>query len=501
MLTSDALAIRANSTPDKEVFRCGEDVLTYGAWHSRSSALANSLVRQGVQQQERVILCFPEYEWVSYVIALLAVHKIGAIAVSLPSALPASTVQKIIAQTDARHSVGEIEFPGVNRLAWVEEAEDQDSNFRVAMDPSAIAEILVTSGTTGMPKLVACPHGNLTWKTLSPDALAERFQNRVVEVLGNPLIGSNPAQRAISIALRGTMILYNVLPSFEPARVLQLIASRQVENLALVPVRAAALLRVGSGLSFHEVRRVYLTSSHTPPWIAEGLAQLFPRAEIINAYGLTEGGRFRIEGTYDAVRPGRIGHPLNGHSFRITDEEGNEVATGTPGKLWIHDPTPYPRFYYREDYVTSNDDYLADGWICTNDIAFLDGDGCVTLVGRTDDIANVGGLKVALRDVEDEVAAIGGVLDCAAFTVPHRTIGDLICIGIVNQPDNQSHLEKAKARLARQLGSRFPRVWISVPEIPRTFTGKVQRDALAQLALAQFPELNKTWKELYLYGN
>jgi acyl-coenzyme A synthetase/AMP-(fatty) acid ligase len=489
MLTSDALEIRADSTPDREIFRCGEDVLTYSEWHSKSSALARSFMRQGVQQQERVILFFPEDQWISYVIALLAVQKIGAIAVSLPSTLPASMAQKIIMQTAARHSVGEMDFPSINRLTCVEIAGDGDPNFRIAMDPDAIAEIVLTSGTSGMPKLVACPHGNLTWETLSAEAVARKFRNRTAQVLSHPLIGSNAAQRVIADALRGAPVVYNIMPSFEPVTVLQLIASRRIEDVALVPARAAALLRVSKGISLHEVRRVHLTSAHTPPWIAEGLARLFPNAKVLNKYGLTEGGRFRIGGVYDTARPSRVGYPSDGHSVRITDEQGNEVPVGTPGKLWVRDPTPYRRFYYREDCSTDNA-YPADDWICTNDIAFLDEDGCVTLVGRSSDIANVGGLKVSLREVEEEVAAISGVLDCAAFTLPHRTTGDLICIGIVNSPDDQPRLEEAKTRLARQLGSRFPRLWISVPEIPRTFTGKIEREALAQLALAQFPELS-----------
>ena len=165
------------------------------------------------------------------------------------------------------------------------------------------------------------------------------------------------------------------------------------------------------------------------------------------------------------------------------------MAVGSAGKLWVRDPTPYRRFYYQKD-CSSDDARPADDWVCTNDIAFLDEDGCVTLVGRASDIANVGGLKVPLTEVEEEVAAISGVLDCAAFILPHRTTGDLICIGIVSSPDDVSRLEEAKMRLARQLGSRFPRLWMSVSEIPRTFTGKVEREALVQLALARFPELS-----------
>jgi acyl-coenzyme A synthetase/AMP-(fatty) acid ligase len=492
MLTSDALRIRADSQPHREIFRCGEETLTYGEWDRRSSALARSFMLQGIQQQECVILSFPGDQWISYVVALLAVQKVGAIAVSLPSALPVSIAEKVLTRTAARHSAGDIELPGVNRLDCIETAEGRALEFQVAAGPEAIAEILMTSGTTGTPKLVACPHGNLTWRTVPPEVF-ERYQDQTAQSLSHPMIGSNAAQRTIVDALRGSLAVYNILPSFDPVTVFQLVESRQIEHVAFVPAKAAALLRAGRGMSFHTVRWFHLSSAHTPAWIANGLAQLFPEATILNKYGLTEGGRFRIEGAYDFSSPGRIGRPADGHSVCVKDEQGNELPAGTTGELWVRDPTPYQRFYYRED-DTAGDYCSADGWVCTNDLAFIDEDGRVTLVGRTSDIANVGGLKVSLREVEEAVATIDGVLDCAAFSLPHRTTGEMICIGVVNSPADEMRLERAKAGLARQLGSRFPRLWITLPEIPRTFTGKIERGALAQRALTQFPELNTNRK-------
>ena len=496
MLTSDALRIRAESDPDREIFRCGEDTLTYGEWHRKSSDLARSFISQGVQQQERVVLSFSIDEWISYVIALLAVQKAGAVAVSVSSNLPSSTEQKVIAQTAARHSVGQIPIPGVNYLNWLETTQTPDPNFQVATDPAAIAEIVVTSGSTGLPKLVACPHGNLTWDTLSADQAASRFQNRTVQFLTHPPIGSNAAQRKVVNALRGTSSIYNVLPVFDALTVSHLMATRRIDVVALVPAKAAALLRACKGRSFSQVSWVHLGSAHTPPWMADGLTQLFPNAVIRNNYGLTEGGRFRIGGIYDAARPSWIGYPADGQSndfsVLIMDDQGKELPTGTPGKLWIRDTTPYPRYYYGVDSSTGTTTYSADGWMCTNDIAFLEEDGSVTLVGRTSEIGNVGGLKVSLVEIEDEVAKLDCVIDCAAFKLPHRTTGDMIGIGIVSNPDDGARLELAKARLARELGYRLPRLWISVPEIPRTFTGKVEREKLAQIAINQFPDLKVT---------
>lgn len=491
MLTSDALRIRADAEPRREVFRCGEGCLTYIEWHRKSSALALRLIEQGVREQECVLLSFPLSEWISYVVALLAVQKAGAIAVSLPSQVNPSTAKKIISLTEARHGIGETAFPGISSLVCDATDTDQDPDFRVPVDPNAIAEIITTSGTTGSPKLVACPHGNLTWGTLSAAEAADRYGDEVVQFLSHPPIGSNAAQRAVTNALRGTPCLYNIPPSFDPVMVSRLIANRSIEQIAIVPAAATALLRVCQGMSFHAVTRVYLTAAFTPPWVASGLVELFPNATIFNNYGLTEGGGFRIGGSFDSARPGRVGRPLPGHSVRITDDAGNTLPAGTPGTLWVRDSTPYKRFYYRDDSGTE-DARSADGWICTNDVAILEEDGRVTLVGRTNDIANVGGLKVALQEVDEEVATIDGVLDCAAFLLPHRTTGDMICMGIVCAPEHAANLEKAKTRLAQELGYRSPRLWMNVTDIPRTATGKVKREALAEMARARYPELDNS---------
>jgi acyl-CoA synthetase (AMP-forming)/AMP-acid ligase II len=492
--TSDALRIRAEAEPDREIFRCGEGALTYGQWHRRSSALAQSFISQGVRQRELVILSFSIDQWINYVIALLAVQKAGAVAVSLSSDLSGAAARKIIHQTAALHSVSRTPFPGVHALDCADLPRNHDWDFRaITDDPATIAEIVVTSGSTGLPKLVACPHGNLTQETLSADQAAEKFQNRTVQFLTHPPIGSNAAQRKVVNALRGTRFVYNIPSEFDGLVISQWLVTRRIEEVALVPAKAVALLRACQGRSFSQISQVHLGSARTPTWVADGLSQLFPNAVMLNEYGLTEGGRFRIGGIYDPRRPSWVGYPEYGQSndllIRITDDRGNELPTGTPGKLWIRDTTSYPRFYYGIGYGTGGA-HSAGGWMCTNDIAILEGDGSVTLVERTGEIANVSGLKVSLLEIEDEVTKLDCVLDCAAFIVPHRTTGDMIGMGIVNQLNDRVRLEQAKSRLSRELGYRFPRLWIRVPEIPRTFTGKVDRKTLSQLAMSQFPELS-----------
>jgi long-chain acyl-CoA synthetase len=496
MLTSDALRIRAESQPERIIFQCGPDSLTYLDWHRRSSAAARGLVVLGVRQQECVLLTFNQNQWINYVIALLAVQKAGAIAVPLPEGLPKSMADKIAAITRARYavgsrySVGDMGIPGVRELSHPELMCDGNTqeDFQVPVTPDQVAEIIMTSGTTGDPKLVACPHGNLAWETLSPEAAARRYGNEVVPHLSASLMGTNGAQRLVSNALRGTPFVYYLLPSFEPAEAARLIREMEISELTLVPVQATALLRYCEGISFERVVQIHLGSAHTPAWVANGLAALFPHAEILNKYGLTEGGQIRLRGRYDATRPGWIGHPRDGHSVRITDNDGHELPARTQGMLWVRDSAPNQRYYYGDE-SSSESPSSADGWISTGDIALMGDDGSVTLIGRTKDIANVGGLKVPLKDVDEAVAAMGGVLDCGAFVLPHRTVGDLICMAIVLEPGADTEIEEGKARIARQLGSWAPRFWTVVTEIPRTLTGKIRREFLADLARTEEPGL------------
>ena len=165
-------------------------------------------------------------------------------------------------------------------------------------------------------------------------------------------------------------------------------------------------------------------------------------------------------------------------SMRVVDESGAEVATGETGRICVRSPGLTDGYMMNDQ---ANEQMFRDGWFISGDAATAVGPRQIRLVGRSDDLLNIGGIKSAPSSIEEHVAEIAGVTDVAVTAVEGKDDVQEIGVAIVLNPDVD--FRKTEAVILDRLARRYGRARvIAVQSIPRTEdSGKIQRNRLRAL--------------------
>lgn len=202
---------------------------------------------------------------------------------------------------------------------------------------------------------------------------------------------------------------------------------------------------------------------------------------IINGLGTTEMLHIFLSAAGDDVRPGRTGVPVPGYEAKVVDEQGEEVAAGTIGRLAVRGPTGC-RYL---DNVDDQRAYVQAGWNVTGDAYVMDEDGYFSYQARLDDMIMASGYKIAGPEVESVLLEHDSVLECGVIGADHPDRGEIVkaCIvlraGYEPGEDLTEELQDfVKSRIAPY---KYPRDVVYLEELPRTQTGKLQRFRLREL--------------------
>ena len=474
----DLLRQRAADAPGQAALRVGDaPALTYAAWDARSDTVAAGLAARGVHPGDRVGLVFANARWADYAVCYLGVLKAGGVAVPLGDRFSGPELARVLDHAGASGVLA----GGAGELAadrgWAATAEDVEAaggGLRAPdapVGPDDLAEIVYTSGTTGLPKGVACTHGNLLAHDLPPDAAP----GGAVSFLHAFPVGTQAAQEALRVPLRMTGRVAVVLPSFDADALCALVARQRVVRLQLVPAMAQVLVASGAA-GRHDVSsvgRVVLSSSPAAPALFARLAEVFPGASLWNAYALTEAGAARTLMEWDERRPTAVGRPLGETEVRVAGDSGHPVPPGETGEIWLRRPGSPPRWYHRDPEATAR--VFVDGWVRTGDLGRLDPDGVLHLVGRKKDLIIAGGANVSPVEVENVLHEHPAVLEAAVVGVPHTVLGEDVAAAVVLRgPAPVRELQDlVRSRLAEH---KVPHRVLVVDRLPKNPSGKVLKD-------------------------
>ena len=341
--------------------------------------------------------------------------------------------------------------------------------------PDDLAAILYTSGTTGRSKGAMLSHGNLL---SNADALAKTWRFTCGDVLLHalPIFHVHGLFVAANVLLRvgGRMIL---LPKFDLDTVIAHLP--QATSMMGVPTFYTRLLgdpRFDRVLTAH--MRLFISGS--APLLAETNRAFEARTghRILERYGMTE-TTMSTSNPYDGERrAGTVGFPLPGVEARIANAEtGKVLPQGEIGILEVRGPNVF-KGYWRMPEKTA-EEFRNDGFFITGDIAMIDADGYVTIVGRAKDLVISGGYNVYPKEVETEIDAMQGVLESAVIGVPHADFGEAVVAVVVREGRQDLSPEAIQAALRNRLANyKLPKAVEFVEELPRNTMGKVQKNAL-----------------------
>jgi len=335
--------------------------------------------------------------------------------------------------------------------------------------------LVYTSGTTGTPK--GAMHTAAAMRANAEAAIAvQRLDERTRALSVLPLfhVGGLCIQTLPTLLAGGTVCLH---PRFEAGQWLADVAAWRPDTSLLVPATLRAILDHPDWprADLSSLRFVNSGSSVVPVDMIEAFhARGVPVAQV---YGTTETGPFSI-----ALAPeealghvGRVGWAAPGVQIRLVGTDGRDVPPGEVGEILVRGDNLMRGYHRAPDAPT-----FCDGWFRSGDLARLDAKGCCEVVGRCKDMIISGGENIYPAEIENLVAALPGVAECAVVGVPDPRWGEVSVLVLVARDglvlDPAAIRASYESKLAR---FKHPRRILVLEALPKTALGKVQKAVLA----------------------
>ena len=357
-----------------------------------------------------------------------------------------------------------------------------DAHLFVAPDPppDAVALLMYTSGTTGVPKGVMLTHSTLAANAQAICAEhALTNHDRVLAVLPLYHINAFVVTMLAPLASGGSLAL---APKFSAARFWTQAAREQVTWINVVPTIISYLLEgeIPQREETAGIRFCRSASAALAPEHHRAFEEKFG-IDIVETMGLTETAApaFSNPLVTGQRRIGSVGR-ASGCEARIVDANLNEVADGTTGELVIRGPNVM-RGYYKNDEATRAS-FAPDGWLRTGDLGRREPDGFFFVTGRIKELIIKGGENIAPREIDEALLAHPAVLEAAAVGVPDRHYGQEIIACVVLREGEQCSETELRDFCTLHLGRyKTPKAIHFFSELPRGPSGKIQRLKLLDL--------------------
>jgi acyl-CoA synthetase (AMP-forming)/AMP-acid ligase II len=496
-LLVDQLRAMAEAFGDEEGFvEVGTGAaLTFATWEGRSNAVARGLVDAGVVRGDRVAIHLPPEESLAWVVAYAGIHKAGAAAVATNTRMVPRELGYILGHAEVRAAfVGrsgaenllEIrgDLPTLRTVVttgatapgltpWADLAAGDDSAFQVPVDGDDLAELMYTSGTTGLPKGVVVRH-----------RAAATMPNSEPAWRGGGWLHASPL-----FTFAGITSIYNpmklgmpslYMPRFDAEDWLDAVERHRPTRVFLVPAMVE-LLVARPRFADADLSSIEVCAVGSAPIAPDTLARLrdrLPDARVPNSWGMTEAGPAfcTMPEAEMANRVGSVGRPTPPTEFRIVDDDGHELPAGEVGELLVRNPGR-EREYYRDP--DANAAAWRDGWLHTGDLARLDADGYLYIAGRKKDVIIRGGNNVHAVDIEAVLYEHPDVREAAVAGVAHPVLGEDVHAWVVLGDDATVSSDELREFCADRLTHyKVPREAHVVAELPRNANGKVLKREL-----------------------
>ncbi|MCG3168695.1 MAG: Long-chain-fatty-acid--CoA ligase FadD13 [Pseudomonadales bacterium] len=357
------------------------------------------------------------------------------------------------------------------------------------VDPEAPALMMYTSGTTGAPKGALSTQRAVCQSILNfecqamasaminPEAIGAMMRKGYppTQMLTVPLFHVSGCHAVFLCALRaGRRIV--MMYKWDVAKALELIERERVTAISAAPAMLQELLEspLFAQTDVSSLGGIGGGGAATPPRTARLLMERIPDAYPGAGWGLTEtnSNGSACTGRPFREKPGSAGflHPTVELSVR--DDEGNECAPGTPGRLWVKTPTLVSGYWNRPDATARE---FRDGWFDSGDIGYLDADGYLFLSDRAKDMVIRGGENIYPAEIEAALLEFDGVDEVAAFGVPDEALGEQLAVVVHRTPGARFDAEDLRRFASGQLAHfKVPHyVQVRDEHLPRNASGKI----------------------------
>lgn len=491
-------------------------VTSFACLARRVRRLGSHLLDLGLRPGDRAAILAPNSaEWI---VAACAVMSIGAVMIPVNTRFKGQEVRYVLekAQVAVLFTVGS--FLGVDYPAMVVEAcggpeqgqpvRDLDSLLDIILidapgfapeagvdgdhlafaaaaskvTPRTTADILFTSGTTGMPKGAMHSHGQGLWMTgiwNETNDLTDQDRTAIV----NPFFHSFGYRSGWMSALTAGMTMFP-MATFDPRRLLEVIERERITQLSGAPTVFHSLIEHPDfpKRNLASLRTGHTGGAKTPPAIIRGCYERLGFEMFLTSFGQTESTA--IISTNRAGDPieaiiGTVGRPVVGVEVRMIDETGQDVPAGEAGELLVRGPNVMQGYFKDPEQTAATID--PDGWLHTGDVAAMDPDGRLRILDRIKDIVIVGGFNAYPAEIEIMLGQHPAIAEVAVIGLPDERMGEVTAACVILKPgmtlDASELLHWSRERMANY---KVPRHVFVMADFPRTPLGKVQKFLLKQ---------------------
>ncbi len=401
-----------------------------------------------------------------------------------------TSVSPLATQHAKRHGAAIAEAAGLGPIGLGPLNETVEPDLIETSRTGRVAALIYTSGTTGLPKGVVLTHRNLLFIA----AVSAQIRSLTPE---DRLYGVLPMSHAVglSVVLLGALLSGSALylsSRFDPVQALKSLERDRITVLLGVPSMFALLVEYANTkglrvLKFPDLRIISSSGAPLQPAVKSAVEGLLGMP-LHNGYGVTECSPTVAQARVDEPRSDlSVGRVLPGVEIVLMGTDGNHVAEGDVGELWVRGPN-IAKGYYRAPEETAKA-INAEGWFNTRDLARLE-DGNLFIVGRTKELIVRFGENVYPAEVEAVLNAHASVVRSAVIgrSVQGLEGGEEVIAYIQLSPDSPATTAELADYAARNLAPyKRPSHFLLVDSMPLTPTGKVKKDELRKMAVSPAP--------------
>ena len=474
----------------------GDRMLRYGELNARVNRLAHGLRQMGVGHGDRVGMLAQNR--LEYLEVELAAAKLGAMVAAqnwrladreLKHCLTLTTPKVVLCQDDYVAALDRLDIGPHERLvlgpdyeALLAGADDHEPEAEI--DPEDGLVILYTSGTTGLPKGAVISHRAMI-------ARAAVFTSELSFPFGGTFVAWAPfyhmasTDQALATLIRGGKVI--IIDGYQPDALVAVIENEALPWLILMPGMVEPFIRV---LRERKVKPKGLG-------MIGAMADLVPRHQIaeitellqapfVNTFGATETGIPPANGSTLPIGVVPVSLAKRQCSFceiRLVDPDDNDVADGTPGELAMRGPTLFSG-YWNADETNAQD--FRGGWFHMGDVFRRNPDGSLDFIDRVKYMIKSGGENIYPAEIEQVIMADARVADAVVVRKPDGRWGEVPVAFVARREESlgaDDILQRCRAELA---GYKQPKEirFIAFEDLPRSTSGKIQRQSLEALLAA-----------------
>lgn len=493
------LRVNVGKFPTKPFLRYQDQTYTYEQAYQTIRQVSTLFFSMGLKKGDTVAaMCL---NTPAFVFTMFAAWEQGLVFVPINHKLKSKALEFILEDSEVKllifdaqlaDTIQEVKFTAIQ---WTTEGRVEGfDNFETLYakqkqaTPSSmikdtdIAQILYTSGTTGMPKGCIMEHRNIAFAATMA-ALGLSFVPSDVLLMAMPIWHSSPLNNwfGATVVVGGTVVLQR---EYHPQQLVENIQKEKVTAYFGAPISLILPTKLPnfSTYDLSSMRAWIYGGGPISPTTAKELMNQYQNPNFYQVFGMTESGPLGIVlyPSEQSTKAGSLGkEAMVGVEMQLINKEGEIAKAGDIAEIYLKTPSLMVGYLHKE--AETKEVFTADGFYKTGDLVKIDEDGYLFVVDRKKDMIITGGENVFSKEVEDCLLECTAISEVAVLGLPHDEWGETVTAFIILKEGANLTEEMIREHVATRL-ARFkaPKKYFFVQDFPRTPTGKTQKFVLKQ---------------------